>query len=342
MATLLIIFALLGVESFVGLVAQLPDIGKNHYTLWTALHYVLLLDPFVLYQFFPMACLLGGLLGLGGLASTHELLAMRASGISIAQVMIATVKAALMMLVFVVIIGEGVAPGWVNKATLLKQKAMGQDANEDTFQGVWLKQGENFVHVDAIVSDTHIVGVTQYLFDEAHQLQFIVNSREGTLNDGEWKLSDSNKTIFSEQAVTVEPIENQSLKMKIKRNLIALTNSAPDQESVFNLHRSYSYRRQAGLSYVSLELAFWQRLFQPLTVMVMICLGVPFIFGSLREAGMGTRLLTGGILGFGFYILNQFVGRFSIAIEWPPIVAALFPTAVFALVCLILLRRVES
>ena len=68
----------------------------------------------------------------------------------------------------------------------------------------------------------------------------------------------------------------------------------------------------------------------------MICLGVPFIFGSLRSATMGLRLLTGVIIGFMFYMLNQFFGPFALVYQLPPTAAAITPTVLFAIACVIL------
>jgi len=81
---------------------------------------------------------------------------------------------------------------------------------------------------------------------------------------------------------------------------------------------------------VRIEFDFWQRLFQPLATLVMICLAVPFIFGPLRTGTMGLRILSGVIVGFGFYILNQFFGPFSMVYQFPPLLAAGLPTLLFA------------
>jgi lipopolysaccharide export system permease protein len=46
---------------------------------------------------------------------------------------------------------------------------------------------------------------------------------------------------------------------------------------------------------------------------------------------MGLRMMTGVILGIGFYLLNQLMGSLNSVIDVPPLVAALSPTLVFAL-----------
>ena len=98
-------------------------------------------------------------------------------------------------------------------------------------------------------------------------------------------------------------------------------------------------RLQNGLSVANYKFAFWQRVFAPLSVIIMILLAIPFVFASMRGATMGFRMLMGVMFGFGFYILNQFVGPMSVVYEVPPILAALLPSLVFAFISIIVLIR---
>jgi lipopolysaccharide export system permease protein len=123
-ATLVTILALLGMQLFIELVAELQDIGTRDYTLWQAILYVPLLLPTDLYQFFPIAGLIGSLMGLGWLASRSELIAFRAAGISMAQVIGAVLKTGVLMLLVATLIGEGVAPLAQHYAKTRKALAM--------------------------------------------------------------------------------------------------------------------------------------------------------------------------------------------------------------------------
>ena len=54
--------------------------------------------------------LLGSLVGLGGLASHSELIAMRAAGVSLARIILTVMKAGILIMLLVLFIGELVAP----------------------------------------------------------------------------------------------------------------------------------------------------------------------------------------------------------------------------------------
>ena len=77
---------LAGLQIFILFVDQLDDLGKVDYGIVQAAFFVLLQMPYQVYLFFPMASLLGCLIGLGVMANHSELIVMRAAGMSIGQI----------------------------------------------------------------------------------------------------------------------------------------------------------------------------------------------------------------------------------------------------------------
>ncbi|MGD9506905.1 MAG: LptF/LptG family permease [Syntrophobacteraceae bacterium] len=74
---------LAGLLSFLELAGQLDDVGKGSYSSSDALLYVALTLPDRMMDLAPPSALLGSIVALGLLSKNLELLAMRASGISI-------------------------------------------------------------------------------------------------------------------------------------------------------------------------------------------------------------------------------------------------------------------
>ena len=105
-AIALVTLMLAGLQIFILFVDQLNDIGKADYGIIAAALYVLLQMPYQVYLFFPMASLLGCLIGLGILANHSELVVMRAAGMSISQVALVVLKVAMILILFITIVGE--------------------------------------------------------------------------------------------------------------------------------------------------------------------------------------------------------------------------------------------
>ena len=71
----------------------------------------------------------------------------------------------------------------------------------------------------------------------------------------------------------------------------------------------------------------------------MIFLAVPFVFGSLRNASMGLRLVVGVTIGFVFYLLIQYIGILSLILSVSPIMGAGLPMVLFAVMGLVMIGK---
>jgi lipopolysaccharide export system permease protein len=89
---LLVILLLLGLEAFIEFTREFPDVGTGYYGLLQVFVYVPMVLPLQVYRLFPMAGLLGSMMGLGVLASHSELIVMRTFGLSVANIASVTIK----------------------------------------------------------------------------------------------------------------------------------------------------------------------------------------------------------------------------------------------------------
>ena len=71
---------LLGLDIVLAVVSEISDVGKGDYTFAKALVDILLTVPHRAYNLFPTAAVIGTLMGLGQLAASSELTALRALG----------------------------------------------------------------------------------------------------------------------------------------------------------------------------------------------------------------------------------------------------------------------
>ncbi|MDF1795845.1 MAG: LPS export ABC transporter permease LptG [Coxiellaceae bacterium] len=338
-STCMVVLILLGVESFVQFIGELGDIGSQNYGMFQALMYVPMTLPADLYQLFPMAGLLGSLLGLGRLASNNELVVMRAAGVSKAKLTWAVVRAAFVMMVFVTLIGEFIAPSLFNFAERFKSSAMGNVVGYTALQHIWMKQDSRFIHIDQVDNPKRISGVTQYNFNHEHRLKSVIVAQHALLVNGVWHLIKPAVTSIAADKVTTKHLKRISLNLNFDPKLVEMSRQEPSESSIVKLFENIRYRHSYGLNSDQYAFAFWQRLVQPLTTIVMICLGVPFIFGSLRNSTMGYRITMGILIGFGFYMLNQFFGPFSLVYQFPPWLAAMLPTIIFAIAGWMMMRK---
>jgi len=105
-ATFLSLFVLIGLSSIIKFVEQMKNVGQGSYDVFAASYFVLLKMPVEIAVFFPMAALIGALIGLGSLASSSELVVMQAAGLSKLRIAGAVLKTAIPMVLAVMFLGR--------------------------------------------------------------------------------------------------------------------------------------------------------------------------------------------------------------------------------------------
>ena len=341
-ATVIVALIFVGINFFIAFSAELSNIGQGNYNLWRAFYFSIMQVPFSFYQLFPMAGLLGTLIGLGQLASSNQLAVMRAAGYSVLQVAGSVIQAALIMFVFAAAIGEGAAPYLMQYSNAYRNQAMGvANANTQVLNNVWLKHNRDFVYIKKIPTPNQLQSVVEYQFAPDLSLKQVISAPKAHQVMGNWWMQGVNTLAFSPKKITQKTEANQQLQANIKPKLLNQQTINPELLSLPALEQLITYRQSIGLTYNHLFYAFWQRMLAPLTLIVMVLLGVPFIFGSQRSQSMGKKIVIGVVLGFGFYMLNQFLGLFSMVFSLPPLLSAAFPTVLVGVLALVFLSRIR-
>ncbi len=340
-ATLLMTLVLVALYAFILFVDQLNDLGKGDYDAWHAFLYVMLSLPYQIYLFFPVASLLGTLVGLGSMANARELVVMRASGMSISEITTIVFKVALFLIILVTFCGEMYVPTLSKTARDLKFEAITSGKAVRTSTGVWVREKNDFILFGEVNADHIVRHVLQFHFDAHHKMRWARYVDEAKFYEGHWHAQHVRDSVFEKKKIHV--LTHDSLLWNIKTNpdlLLAQQNQNPsDEMTLSDLHRDLKLSRGSKQSMRMYRYSYAQRLTQPLTTLVMMLLAIPFIFGPLRSSTMGAKLLMGVSVGFGFHLVNRFFGPVSQVLMWPPELSAIGPTIVFACLGLFLMRR---
>lgn len=340
-AIFLVTLMLAGLQIFILFVNELDELGQADYGIFQALQFVILQMPYQVYLFFPIACLLGSLTGLGILANYRELIIMRAAGMSIGQITLAVLKAACVLILLVTFMGEWLVPKWSHIANDKKMQALSHGQVARTASGIWLRYQDDFIGIGSVLPDNTLSDVYQFSFDKNHQMRFARQIGRIVFFKGAWHAYDVAETVITETNTRAHIIKEMPWEVTIKPSLISSMAAEPDEMRLGALGQYIKLLHKNRQSAQSYELVYWQRIVQPLSSAVMMLLAIPFIFGSLRSSTMGSKILVGATVGFGFHIINRFFGPVSQVLQWPPSIAALGPTLVFAVFGMYLMRRLK-
>ena len=340
-STVIVLLVLLALFSFGSFVAELDAVGKGDYTLTVAAEYVLLTVPRLAYQLFPVVALLGSVIGLGVLASNNELLVMRAAGVSVSRITWSVMKVGLLWMILAIIMGEFVAPYTDRFAQNMHSTALEDRFAMTSQNGLWARDGENFIHVRDVLAEGLVGGVSIYEFDDKQRLLEVTQAHTGQYSNGKWVLYQVQRSQIEPTRVETQHLKKMEWQSLLTPDMIKVVVVKPDSLSFKGLLNYIKYLRDNGLDAEQYKLAFWNKLVLPLTTAVMVFLSIPFIFGPLRSVGIGQRIFVGTLVGMGFYLLGRLLGYAGLLYKLPTPLSAALPTALFFIAAVFLVRRVR-
>ena len=337
-SVLTVALIIVGLDLLFAYISELEDL-EGDYGAVEALTYIFLTTPRRLYELLPMAALVGCLIGLGTLASNSELTVMRASGVSIGRIMGAVLKPLLVLMVASVLLGEYVAPYSENMAESRRALAVGSgDAVKS--KGLWHREGEDFIHINAVQTNGVLHGITRYRFDDQRELLETSFAQRASVQDEHWLLEDVATTLFDADGTSrVEQHEQQRWDVGLSPRLLRVVLLDPDVLPLTGIWHYQNYLAEQGLNNSQYWLAFWKKLLQPLTTAALVFVAISFIFGPLRSVTLGQRVFTGVLVGFSFRILQDLLGPSSLVFGFSPLIAVVLPILILVVMGGWLMRR---
>ncbi|GJJ81279.1 lipopolysaccharide export system permease LptG [Pasteurella canis] len=330
---------LVGLSAIIKFVEQFRSVGKGTYDILQAILYTVLTIPKDIETFFPMAALLGALIALGNLASRSELVVMQASGFSRLQIGFAVMKTALPLVILTMLIGEWGIPQTEQFARDMRSKAISGGSLLSVKNGIWAKDGNDFIYIKRITDDIELSDVYIYSFADNRQLKRVKHANSASYQDGKWILTQLNESeILDDEIKTINQL-NTEWQTSLTPDKLGIASLRPTSLSITGLSNYIAFLKETGQESKKFELTYWRKLFQPLSVGVMMMLALSFIFGPLRSVTAGARIVTGICFGFLFYVVNEIFGPLSLVYNVTPLAGALMPSILFLLITWWLLSR---
>ncbi|VAW78455.1 Lipopolysaccharide export system permease protein LptG [hydrothermal vent metagenome] len=339
MLTLFLLVALAGFFSFLGQLRHAHG-GSEFENLLNVFKFVGLSLPRWAYELFAPSVLIGALFGLGSLATHSELIVMRASGVSIQRISFSVFKVGLLLMVFAFVLGDVIAP-------MAEQAKRGiYSSDKSNYVGLWARDDNNYIKVDRVnLSLMKIEGLLIYKFGKDRQLAYVVQAETAQYIKGLWQLENVQQSVITNNKVTIHKYKKDSWKKLIDPGLLGVLASAPKNlavnSSVWSLLKFSKHMERHHSDASRYKLAFWSKIFKPLSTMVMLLIAIPFIFGSIRTTNSGQRLMIGVLVGMGFVMIDKGLNNMGLAYGYPAIISAGAPSVLFALIGLYYIRRLN-
>jgi lipopolysaccharide export system permease protein len=332
---------LLAIFSVINLMQELEKAGTGGYGVRQALSFVLMTLPTEAYELFPAAALVGGVTGVGILASHREVVAMWSAGLSTRRLVWSVLKAACPLMVAAAAFGEIVAAPLSQRAASRRSVMLSRGEALGTARGIWARDGLRYINVRSLLPDEELKDLYVYEFDNAGHMHTFTHARTATHTHGQWVLDDVVESAITDGGVVTRRSPREVWHKLLSVRDLRVVPLPIEYLSIADLYRSTRSLRARGESARRYEIALWSRTAMPWITGVMMLLAVPFVLITPRSVRVGQRIVVAALLGIGFQMFNQTFSQFGLVYGLPAPLAALLPGASALGAAVFLLRRVE-
>ena len=337
---ILLLVILLSIFSFMELVQQLDDVGKGNFQTGDAFQYILLNLPARMLEIAPIATLIGSIAALGILNKNSELIAIRASGVSIGQISISVLKTGIALMLVMALVSEFVAPRAQQYAEGQRILAVSKTGDLLKDNGYWSRDGDSYLNIKSLMHGRIPTDISIFTFDEAGNLKTYTHAERADIsNKKQWKLQEVVRKTFTSTGVTSVQLQEMPWRPFSSLTQLGRLELPAYSLSPYNLYKYIEYLKNAGQNTQRYEIMLWQKIMGPVSLVALMLLALPFAFGALRSASFGLRIVLGIVTGLVYTLFNQFMGNLGLLFNINALLTAATPVLLVSAACIYLLRR---
>ncbi len=313
--------------------ANLDDILKARAPLTMLLQYYLSYLPAIFVQVSPIACLLATLYTFGKLNRDNEIIAMRASGLSIYQITKTVIIFGAIISIFVFFVNDKLVPKYlmfnhkIRDEIDSKRDPRKKENETITNLSVYgLKNRLFFINKFSPKTNT-MEGITILEHDEHQNVTKKIVANRGVFENGLWKFYNCISYTFDQNGqIKSEPqfLDEEIMPITEKPKDFITNRQSTEFMTISELDKYIWKLSKSGATSVvrRLKVELYQRFTMPLTSIVIILLGIPFALKMKRRATGISSLGLSIMMGFLYYVTNAISIAFGVSGILMPFLAA--------------------
>jgi len=257
------------------------------------------------FKLLPFAVLLGGVFAFVRLSRSHELIAIRAAGVSAWSLLAPSLTVAVLLGVFTVLVMTPLTAHMLVQYSAMEAKYIrGQESQlAISRNGLWLRQGDSkaqsVIHALRVADQgLRLDDVIIFLYGAGDKFAGRIDARSAALNTGAWNLKNA----------WISDADGKSLHRDVYNLPTTLTPAqiqesfaSPETMSFWDLPGFIATARRAGFSATRYMLYFDSLLVLPALFAAMVFMAASFSLRLARLGGLLSVILYSALAGFGVY-----------------------------------------
>lgn len=332
------LLVLLSIETFLSITTESEDLNVGNYSFYIMLKYIIYTIPKSIFELFPYAILIGTMLSLGTMAADREFIAIHTAGISVKKIIQIILFQVFFISLIFYILSDFIVPKYTQHAEFIKNSAINKTLIHNP-NGTWFKDENKFITIKQIYSRNRLEDITIYYYDDAYKLLKTEVVQNANFENNKWKLTNITETNLLTQPIQIQVYDQIIKDDFIDQKLIRIRVSDPVNISFLDVLENLNYLKSNNLDDSEQKMIFWEKLFKPISTIIMLFLAMPFLFGKYRDATLGKRIVIGLFIGIIFFVVSSILPNLANVIGFTPFINVLLPNALFIILGLHLFQK---
>jgi lipopolysaccharide export system permease protein len=294
----------------------------------------------------PFAVMFGALWSYIRLGRNHELVVIRASGVSVWQFLVPGIGIALMIGIAAISVYNPISASFTSRFEQLEAKYLRGQASllAVSPSGLWLRQadprGQSVIHALRVSNQGRdLEDVIIFLYEGGDKFIGRIDAAKAVLRDGYWEITDAVRTGPNQHQ---QSLASDRLATSLTLERIQDSFASPETMSFWDLPDFINVLEEAGFSAVRHRLHWHSLLAMPLLLCAMILIAATFSLRASTRSGIATVVLGALVTGFVLYFLTDLALALGRTGRLPVLLSAWTPAGVSILLGVSLLLHLED
>jgi len=342
----LVLLSFLSIYLIVDFFERIRMFLSNHATIGQMASYFLYTLPMVVAQAVPVSVLLATLLTFGMFSKNHELVALKASGISMYRAAVPVLSMAAVACVLVFFLNEFVTPYTNQMARQIKLVEIQKQKKTGVFKQnqVWFR-AKNSIYSFTIFDPEKntLQGISINYFNSDFTLTKRIDARSASWAGDHWTFSDVLVTRFPEgQPPVIEKIDSMVADIPEEPSDFQVVQKSADEMGYVELQRYIQKIREEGYDVTRYETDLHGKIAFTLVSIFVVMIGIAFSMRPERSGGVAQGITAGLIIGFSYWILFALCISLGRSGTLAPMLSAWLPNLIFGSVSAYLFKSIHT
>jgi lipopolysaccharide export system permease protein len=293
----------------------------------------------------PIAALIAALLSLGNLSRHNEIIAMRASGMSLGGIIAPVLAGGILISGLGFVNNEFIMPVYTARANHIRNVEIEGKKQQVVFQQrkLWLRGPDNSIaNIELVSPDRNeMLGINIYKMDRDYAVRERITADSLLWENGAWRLKKGRKFIISGSGIEARPADGEVFNIVDSPSDLGMIAKSSEEMNFTELWDYVRRLKMSGYKAARYEVDLHSKLAFPLSSLLMVLIATPLSIQKVRSGGFGKGIAIAVLIAFIYWALMSVGTALGRSGALPPLEGAWLANVLFAGASLYILFRMQ-